>query len=76
MILGYRRKGNSRKNKQMIQFAQPMEVPELSRTLADPSVPMPETITLTRTRLPYNLALSSKSLIIRSPNSLYSSLIE
>jgi hypothetical protein len=46
MILGYRRKGNSRKNKQMIQFAQPMEVPELSKTLANPSVPMPETITL------------------------------
>jgi len=46
MILGYRRKGNSSKNKQMIEFAQPMEVPELSRTLANPSVPMPQTITL------------------------------
>lgn len=46
MILGYRRKGNSRKSNQMIQFAQPQEVPELSRTLANPSVPMPATVTL------------------------------
>jgi hypothetical protein len=46
MILGYRRKGNSRKSKQMIQFAQPMEVPELSQKLTNPSLPVPETITL------------------------------
>ena len=46
MILGYRRKGNSRKSNQVIQFAQPQEVPELSRTLANPSVPMPATVTL------------------------------
>jgi hypothetical protein len=46
MILGYRRKGNSRKSNQAIQFAQPQEVPELSRTLANPSVPMPATVTL------------------------------
>jgi hypothetical protein len=46
MILGYRRKGNSRKNNQVINFAQPQEVPELSKTLASPSVPMPQTITL------------------------------
>lgn len=46
MILGYRRKGNSRKNKQEIMFNQPQEISELSNTLADPSIPMPETITL------------------------------
>ena len=46
MILGYRRKGNSRKSNQVINFAQPQEIPELSKTLANPSVPMPETITL------------------------------
>lgn len=46
MILGYRRKGNSRKNNQVINFAQPQEIPELSQTLANPSVPMPQTITL------------------------------
>jgi hypothetical protein len=46
MILGYRRKGNSRKSNQAIQFAQPQEVPELSRTLANPSVPVPATVTL------------------------------
>jgi len=33
MILGYRRKGNSRKSNQVIEFAQPQEVPELSRSL-------------------------------------------
>ena len=46
MILGYRRKGNSRKSNQVINFTQPQEIPELSKTLANPSVPMPETITL------------------------------
>jgi hypothetical protein len=46
MILGYRRKGNSRKSNQVINFAQPQEIPELSKTLANPSVPMPDTITL------------------------------
>jgi hypothetical protein len=46
MILGYRRKGKSRKSNQVIQFAQPQEVPELSQTLANPSVPMPATVTL------------------------------
>ena len=46
MILGYRRKGNSRKSNQVINFIQPQEIPELSKTLANPSVPMPETITL------------------------------
>jgi hypothetical protein len=46
MILGYRRKAKSRKSKQMIQFAQPMEVPELSQKLTNPSLPVPETITL------------------------------
>jgi hypothetical protein len=46
MILGYRRKGNSRKNNQVINFTQPQEIPELSKTLANPSVPMPQTITL------------------------------
>jgi hypothetical protein len=46
MILGYRRKGNSRKSNQVIQFARPQEVPELSKTLANPSIPMPDTITL------------------------------
>ena len=46
MILGYRRKGNSRKSNQVINFAQPQEIPELSKTLANSSIPMPETITL------------------------------
>ena len=46
MILGYRRKGNSRKSNQVINFAQPQEISELSKTLADPSVPIPSTITL------------------------------
>jgi hypothetical protein len=46
MILGYRRKGKSRKSNQVIQFAQPQEIPELTKTLDNPSIPMPNTIAL------------------------------
>ena len=46
MILGYRRKGNSRKSKQVIEFKEPMEIPELSNKLADPSTQVPDTVSI------------------------------
>ena len=44
MMMGYRRKGNSRKSNQVIEFREPQEVPELSKKLQTPTTTLPDTI--------------------------------
>lgn len=46
MMLGYRRKGNSRKSSQVIEFREPQEVPELSKKLESPEIKLPDVINL------------------------------